>query len=114
MAAAVLITGFGVLAVFANGTAILEALEAHFPPHAFVPGMGFFTLGGILLLALLCSARRQAAEASRWPVIGGASEPKTLLHFRTLLGCAPPGRRGTFFAQRVAQSYPPRRPASPC
>ena len=52
IAAAVLIAGFAVLAVFANGTAILEALEAHFPPHAFVPGMGFFTLGGDLAFSV--------------------------------------------------------------
>jgi len=105
IAAAVLITGFAVLAVFANGTAILEALEAHFPPHAFVPGMGFFTLGGILLLALLCSARRQAAEASRWPITGGHVVASTVEHYRTRVGGARSGRLVTFYEPVIEYSY---------
>jgi hypothetical protein len=105
IAAAVLIAGFAVLAVFANGTAILEALEAHFPPHAFVPGMGFFTLGGILLLALLCSARRQAAEASRWPVTGGHVVASTVEHYRTRVGGARSGRLVTFYEPVIEYSY---------
>jgi hypothetical protein len=105
IAAAVLLAGFTVLAVFANGTAILEVLEAHFPPHAFVPGMGFFTLGGILLLALLCSARRQAAEASRWPVIGGHVVASTVEHYRTRVGGARSGRLVIFYEPVIEYSY---------
>ena len=105
IAAAVLIAGFAVLAVFANGTAILEAMEAHFPPHAFVPGMGFFTLGGILLLALLCSARRQAAEASRWPITGGHVVASTVEHYRTRVGGARSGRLVTFYEPVIEYSY---------
>ena len=105
IAAAVLIAGFAVLAVSANGTAILEALEAHFPPHAFVPGMGFFTLGGILLLALLCSARRQAAEASRWPITGGHVVASTVEHYRTRVGGARSGRLVTFYEPVIEYSY---------
>src|SRR5207248_5092981 len=48
VAAAVLVAAFAALAMFANGTAILEALEAHSPEGAFLPGMGFFALAGVM------------------------------------------------------------------
>src|SRR5207237_9304824 len=46
IAATVLIAGFAALAMFANGTAIVETLEAHSPEGAFLPGMGFFAVAG--------------------------------------------------------------------
>jgi Protein of unknown function (DUF3592) len=105
IAAGILIAGFAVLAVFANGIAILGALEAHFPPSAFVPGVGFFTLGGVLLLALLWSAHRQAAEASGWPVIGGHVVASTVEHYRTRVGGARSGRLATFYEPVIEYSY---------
>ena len=105
IAAGILIAGFAVLAVVANGTAVLEALEAQFPPRAFVPGVGFFTLGGILLLALLWSARRQAAEASRWPITGGHVAASTVEHYRARVGGARSGRLVTFYEPVIEYSY---------
>src|SRR5205085_10595584 len=105
IAAGVLTAGFAILAVFANGSAILEALEAHFPAKAFLPGMGFFTLGGILLLALLWSARRQAAEAAGWPVTGGHVVGSTVEHCRTRVGGARSGRLATVYEPVIEYSY---------
>jgi hypothetical protein len=105
IAAAILAAGFAVLAVFANGAAILEMLEAHFPENAFVPGMGFFTLGGVLLLALLWSARRQAAEASGWPVTGGHVVSSTVEHYRSRVGGARSGTLATFYEPVIEYAY---------
>jgi hypothetical protein len=104
-AAAILAAGFAVLAVFANGAAILEMLEAHFPENAFVPGVGFFTLGGVLLLALLWSARRQAAEASGWPVTGGHVVASTVEHYRSRVGGARSGTLATFYEPVIEYAY---------
>jgi hypothetical protein len=93
------------LAVFANGAAILEMLEAHFPENAFVPGVGFFTLGGVLLLALLWSARRQAAEASGWPVTGGHVVASTVEHYRSRVGGARSGTLATFYEPVIEYAY---------
>ncbi|HEY4891267.1 MAG TPA: DUF3592 domain-containing protein, partial [Reyranella sp.] len=64
IAAAIFLGGFVVLAAFWNISAIFEGLSAYFPEKAFLPGMAFFTLGGIMLVAMLWMARRQVAEAS--------------------------------------------------
>jgi hypothetical protein len=93
------------VAVFANGTAILERLEAHFPENAFVPGLGFFTLAGLVMLALLWSARRQAAEASAWPVTGGHVVASTVEHYRTRVGGARSGTLTTFYEAVIEYSY---------
>jgi hypothetical protein len=100
-----LIAGFAVLAVVANGTAILEGLEAYLPAGAFVPGMGFFTLGGLMVLGLLWGARRQAAEASGWPVTGGHIVSSTVEHYRTRVGGARSGTLTTFYEPVVEYSY---------
>ena len=71
IAAAIFLGGLVVLAVFWNISAIFEGLSAYFPEKAFLPGMAFFTLGGLMLVAMLWMARRQVAEASGWPAIGG-------------------------------------------
>jgi len=100
-----LIAGFAVLAVVANGTAILEGLEAYLPAGAFVPGMGFFTLGGLMVLGLLWGARRHAAEASGWPVTGGRIVSSTVEHYRTRVGGARSGTLTTFYEPVVEYSY---------
>jgi hypothetical protein len=105
IAATVLIAGFAVLAVVANGTAILEGLEAYLPAGAFVPGMGFFTLGGLMVLGLLWGARRHAAEASGWPVTGGRIVSSTVEHYRTRVGGARSGTLTTFYEPVVEYSY---------
>lgn len=105
IAAAVLAAGFAALAVFANGAAILEMLEPHFPENAFVPGMGFFTLAGLIMLVLLWSARRQAAEASTWPVTGGHVVASTVEHYRNRVGGARSGTLATFYEAVIEYSY---------
>jgi hypothetical protein len=105
IAAAVLIAGFAVLAVFANGTAILETLEAYFPAKAFLPGMAFFTLAGSILLALLWVARRQTAEAAQWPVTGGHIVSSTVEHYRARVGGARQGRLVTFYEPVIEFAY---------
>ena len=47
IAAAVLIAGLAIVAVFWNISAVLDGLEGYFPEKAFLPGMAFFTLGGL-------------------------------------------------------------------
>jgi len=105
IAAAVLVAGAAVLAMFANGTAILQALEAHAPAGAFLPGMGFFALAGVMLLALLRAARRQAAAASKWPVTTGRIVSSTVEHYRTRVGGARSGTLTTFYEPVVEYSY---------
>ena len=105
IAAAVLIAGFAALAIFANGAAILERLEAHFPKSAFLPGMGFFALAGVMLLALLRAARRQAVEAAGWPVTGGHIVSSTVEHYRTRVGGARSGTLTTFYEPVVEYAY---------
>jgi hypothetical protein len=91
--------------MFANGTAILETLEAHSPEGAFLPGMGFFALAGVMTLALLRGARRQAAAASRWPVTTGRIVSSTVEHYRTRVGGARSGTLTTFYEPVVEYSY---------
>ena len=67
--------------------------------------MGFFTLAGILLLALLWSARRQAAEATGWPVTGGHVVASTVEHYRARVGGARSGRLVTFYEPVIEYSY---------
>jgi hypothetical protein len=105
IAAAVLVAGFAALAMFANGIAILEALEARAPAGAFLPGMGFFALAGVMLLALLRAARRQAAAASRWPVTTGRIVTSTVEHYRSRVGGARSGTVTTFYEPVVEYSY---------
>jgi hypothetical protein len=105
IAAAVLVAGFAALAMFVNGTAILERLEAYFPERAFLPGMGFFALAGVMLLALLRAARRQAAAASGWPVTTGRIVSSTVEHYRTRVGGARSGTMATFYEPVVEYSY---------
>src|SRR5712691_7054092 len=105
IAAGIFIAGLAVLAVFANGTAILERLEGYFPDSAFVPGMLFFALGGAMVLAMLWAARRQAAGASGWPTTGGRIVSSTVEHYRARVGSARSGGYATFYEPVVEYSY---------
>jgi hypothetical protein len=104
VAAAVLIAGFAALAVFGNGNAILAAAEAQLPAGEFLPGMGFFALAGVMPLALLRAARRQAAAASRWPVTTGRIVSSAVEHYRTRVGGARSGTLTTFYEPVVEYS----------
>jgi hypothetical protein len=105
IAAAFFIAGLAILAVFANGTAILENLEGYFPEGAFLPGMAFFALAGLMLLAMLRVARRQVAEASGWKVTGGRIVSSTLEHYRAPIGRGRGGGYATFYEPVVEYSY---------
>src|SRR5207248_8739033 len=105
IATGVLAAGFAMLVVFANGAAILERLEAYFPAQAFLPGIGFFTLAGLILLALLWSARRQTAEAAGWPVTGGHIVTSTVEHYRSRVGGARRGTLATFYEPVIEYAY---------
>lgn len=104
-AAFLLVTGFAVLVFLANGSAIVEALEARLPEGAFLPGMGFFSLGGLLVLGLLWGARRQSAEAAEWPVTGGHVVSSTVEHYRARVGGARSGTLVTLYEPVIEYAY---------
>ena len=105
IAAAIFLGGLVVLAVFWNISAIFEGLSAYFPEKAFLPGMAFFTLGGLMLVAMLWMARRQVAEASGWPAIGGRIVKSGVEHYRKRVGGAQSGTLTTFYEPVVEYSY---------
>ena len=72
---------------------------------AFLPGMGFFALAGVMLLGLLRAARRDAAAASKWPVTTGRIVSSTVEHYRTRVGGARSGTLATFYEPVVEYSY---------
>jgi Protein of unknown function (DUF3592) len=105
IAAAIFLGGLVVLAAFWNISAIFEGLSAYFPEKAFLPGMAFFTLGGVMLVAMLWMARRQVAEASGWPAIGGRIVKSGVEHYRKRVGGAQSGTLTTFYEPVVEYSY---------
>ena len=56
-------------------------------------------------MKLLWSARRQAAEASGWPVTGGHVVASTVEHYRTRVGGARSGTLATFYEPVIEYSY---------
>jgi hypothetical protein len=105
IAAAVLIAGLAIVAVFWNVSAILEGLEGYFPEKAFLPGLAFFTLGGLMVLAMLWASRRQVAEASGWPQTSGRIVTSTVEHYRQRVGGARTGTLVTFYEPVIEYSY---------
>ena len=105
IAAAIFLGGLAVLAVFWNISAIFDGLSAYFPEKAFLPGMAFFTLGGVMLVTMLWMARRQVAEASGWPAIGGRIVKSGVEHYRKRVGGAQSGTLTTFYEPVVEYSY---------
>ena len=105
IAAAIFLGGLAVLAVFWNISSIFEGLSAYFPEKAFLPGMAFFILGGLMLVAMLWMARRQVAEASGWPATGGRIVKSGVEHYRKRVGGAQSGTLTTFYEPVVEYSY---------
>ena len=105
IAAGVLVVGLAIVAVFWNVSAILQGLEGYFPEKAFLPGLAFFALGGLLMLAMLWASRRQVAEASAWPQTAGRIVTSTVEHYRQRVGGARTGTLVTFYEPVIEYSY---------
>lgn len=105
IAAGVFVVGFAVLALFWNISAVLDGVAVYFPDNAFLPGVAFFTLGGLMVLAMLWAARRQVAEAAAWPQTAGRIVKSTVEHYRQRVGGAQSGTLVTFYAAVVEYSY---------
>ena len=83
----------------------MDGLAAYFPENAFLPGMAFFALGGLMVLVMLWAARRQVAEASAWPATGGRIVKSTVENYRKRVGGAQSGTLATFYQPVVEYSY---------
>jgi hypothetical protein len=105
IAAAIFLAGLGALAVFWNASTIMDELAGYFPESAFLPGMAFFALGGFMVLGLLWAARRQVAEAARWPATGGRIVKCTVENYRKRVGSASGGTLVTFHEPVVEYAY---------
>jgi hypothetical protein len=105
IAAGVFLVGLAVLALFWNISEIFDGLAGYFPEKAFLPGVAFFTLGGVLVLALLWASRREAAQASAWPQIAGRIVSSSVEHYRQRVGGARTGVLTTFYEAVVEYAY---------
>jgi hypothetical protein len=105
IAAGIFLIGFAVLILFWNISAVFEGLARYFPDKAFLPGVAFFTLGGVMVLALLWAARRQVAEASGWQQTAGRIVSSTVEHYRQRVGGARTGSLATFYEAVVEYDY---------
>jgi hypothetical protein len=105
VAGAASIVGLVALAAFENGAVIFEKVEPYFPPRAFVPGFAFFTLGGLMLLAMLHATRRQVTRAMVWPVTTGRVVSSTVESFRINVGRTGSGSVRTVYDAVVEYEY---------
>ena len=105
IAAGVFLVGLAVLALFWNISGIFDGLAGYFPEKAFLPGVAFFTLGGVLVLALLWASRREVAQASAWPQIAGRIVSSSVEHYRQRVGGARTGVLTTFYEAVVEYAY---------
>lgn len=105
IAAGIFVAGLGVLALFWNISTVFAGLAPYFPEKAVLPGVAFFTLAGVMVLAMLWASRRQVAEASRWPQTAGRVVSSTVEHYRQRVGGARTGDLVTFYEAVVEYSY---------
>jgi uncharacterized protein DUF3592 len=105
IAGGVFLVGLAVLAFFWNISAVFDSLARYFPDKAFLPGVAFFTLGGVMVLALLWASRRQVAEASGWQQTAGRIVSSTVEHYRQRVGGARTGSLATFYEAVVEYDY---------
>ncbi len=105
IAAGAVLVGLAVLALFWNIAAIFDSLAPYFPEKAVLPGVAFFTLGGVMVLFILWASRRQAAEASGWPQTAGRIVSSSVEHYRQRVGGARTGNLVTFYEAVVEYSY---------
>jgi hypothetical protein len=104
IAGGIFLVSLAVLALFWNISTIFEGLAKYFPEKAVLPGVAFFTLGGVMILGMLRASRRQIAEAARWPQTTGRIVSSTVEHYRERVG----GRSGTlvtFYEAVVEYAY---------
>jgi hypothetical protein len=105
IAGGVFLVGLAVLTLFWNISAVFDSLSRYFPEKAFLPGVAFFGLGGVMVLALLWGARRQVAEASGWQQTAGRIVSSTVEHYRQRVGGARTGSLATFYEAVVEYDY---------
>ena len=67
IAAGVVLVGLAVVLIFTRVSQIVGLLQPYFPPGAFVPGVLFCTLAGVLIALIMLSNHRAALAATRWP-----------------------------------------------
>ena len=84
---------------------MFDSLARYFPEKAFLPGVAFFALGGVMVLALLWASRRQVAEASGWQQTAGRIVSSTVEHYRQRVGGARTGSLVTFYEAVVEYAY---------
>jgi hypothetical protein len=105
IAGGVFLVGLAVLALFWNISAVFDGLAPYFPAKAFLPGVAFFSLGGVMVLALLWASRRQVAEASGWQQTAGHIVSSSVEHYRQRVGGARTGSLVTFYEAVVEYAY---------
>ena len=105
IAGGVFLVGLAVLAFFWNISAVFDSLARYFPEKAFLPGVAFFSLGGVMVLALLWAAHRQVAEASGWPQTVGHIVSSRVENYRQRVGGARTGSLVTFYEAVVEYDY---------
>jgi hypothetical protein len=105
IAGGVFLVGLAVLALFWNISSVFDGLARYFPEKAFLPGVAFFALGGVMVLAMLWTSRRQVAEASNWPQTAGRIVSSTVEHYRQRVGGARTGSLVTFYEAVVEYDY---------
>ena len=71
IAAAVMLVGFAVVVAFTGMGEIVEWLQPHFPPGAFIPGFLFFLACALVAGSALTLNLAAALTAARWPTTPG-------------------------------------------
>jgi hypothetical protein len=71
IAAGVMIVGFAVVATFTVLGEIVQWLQPHFPPGAFIPGFLFFLACGLVTGVFMIANLASAQSAARWPTTLG-------------------------------------------
>jgi hypothetical protein len=71
IAAGVMLVGLAIVVAFTVLGDIVEWLQPHFPPRAFIPGFLFFLVCGLLSGAIMIANIAVAQRAARWPTTSG-------------------------------------------
>jgi len=72
IAAGVMLVGFAVVGTFSGLGEIVQWLQPHFPPGAFIPGFLFFLACGLLAGVMMIASLATAQVAARWPTTPGS------------------------------------------
>ena len=71
IAAGVMLVGFVVVGTFSGLGEIVQWLQPHFPPGAFIPGFLFFLACGLFAGVMMIASLATAQLAARWPTTPG-------------------------------------------